>query len=423
MSLTMEIIEQKSAPASSEPVLGTQLRNRIEKTFKPRWDGLWGGKFVLHGRPAGTNSVRLDGNDYLSLTGHPDIVRAHVSSLTRNNEQVIQSGVYLLDQHPARAFEHAMAQWIGKADGFLCQSGYAANMGLLQAIADRETPVYLDAMAHASLWEGARAAGAPSFPFRHNDTNHLERTMAQHGPGVVVVDAIYSTTGAVCPLHEMVEVAERFGSMILVDESHSLGTHGPDGAGLCAQLGLTQRVHFITASLAKAFAGRAGFFTAPEELRYFILSESFPNIFSSCLLPHEIAALAATLRVVQQSQEARLRLHANSRRLRGQLEAMGYPVHHGTEQIIALEVGTEPATMMVRDGLEDRGVFGSIFCAPATSRNRALVRLTLNAALTDAELTHVEEAARDLAQEVHPWEWPAARRAVTAGKRVSRECV
>lgn len=419
----METIEHKPAPESTEIALGTQLRNRIEKTFKPRWDGQWGGKFVLHGRPASTNAVRLDGNDYLSLTGHPDIVRAQVSCLTRNNEQVIQSGVYLLDQHPARAFEHAMARWMGKSDGFLCQSGYAANMGLLQATADQETPVYIDAMAHASLWEGARAARAPAFPFRHNDANHLERTMAQHGPGMVVVDAIYSTTGAVCPLKEMVEVAERFGSMILVDESHSLGTHGPDGAGLCAQLGLTHRVHFITASLAKAFAGRAGFFTAPEELRYFILSESFPNIFSSCLLPHEIAGLDATLGVVQQSHEARRRLHANSRRLRNSLQTLGYPVHHGTEQIIALEVGTEPATMMVRDALESRGVFGSIFCSPATSRNRALVRLTLNAALTDAELSHVEEAARELAQETRPWDWPAARRAVTAGKRISRECV
>ena len=78
-----------------------------------------------------------------------------------------------------------------------------------------------------------------------------------HGPGIVVVDSVYSTTGALCRLEEILQVTERHGSMIVVDESHSLGTHGPHGAGLCAALGVTHRVHFITASLAKAFAGRA----------------------------------------------------------------------------------------------------------------------------------------------------------------------
>lgn len=121
----------------------------------------------------------------------------------------------------------------------------------------------------------------------------------------MIVDSVYSTTGALCPLQDMVEVVERHGAMLLVDESHSLGTHGPTGAGLCAAFGLTHRVHFITASLAKAFAGRADFFTMPTALHYYILSESFPNIFGSCLLPHEIAGLAATLQVIQGLDNAR----------------------------------------------------------------------------------------------------------------------
>ncbi|HEX5739623.1 MAG TPA: aminotransferase class I/II-fold pyridoxal phosphate-dependent enzyme, partial [Hydrogenophaga sp.] len=209
----------------------------------------------------------------------------------------------------------------------------------------------------------------------------------------------------------MVEVCEKHGSMILVDESHSLGTHGPAGAGLCAELGLTDRVHFISASLAKSVAGRAGFFTAPASMRYFILSSSYPNIFSSCLLPSEIAGLKATVGVLQAADAARERLRHMTRRVRQSLSDMGYPIHQGSEQIIALEAGTEPETMALRDALEERGVFGAIFCAPATSRNRALVRLTLNAALTDAELDHLEAVAREIAPIVQPWEWIIARRA------------
>lgn len=395
---------------SVNPSVSAHLQARIEREFWTRWHGLWGGRSLLHGRQAGPGAVRLNGNDYLALTGHPDIVRAQTQAIRTDAEYVIQSGVFLLDAHPARQLELRLAALLGKEDGLICQSGYAANLGLLQAIADEQTVVYMDSLAHTSLWEGARRAGARALAFRHNDPDHLARQIARHGPGLVVVDSVYSTTGALCPLTRMVEVAEAGACMILVDESHSLGTHGPEGAGLCVALGLSHRVHFVTASLAKAFAGRAGFMTLPTAMRNYVLSSSYPNMFSSCLLPHEIAALDATLAVVRRSEAERQRLRAHTVRVRAFLEKQGYPVHQGTEQIIALEAGTEPDTMVLRDALEERGVFGAVFCAPATSRNRTMVRLTLHAALTDAELDHLESVTAEVAQRVHPWDWPLARR-------------
>ena len=231
------------------PPMLSQLQRRLDNEFTPHWNKQWGGKCILHGVNPGPSAIRLDGNDYLNVSGHPDIVRAQIDSLRRDNESVIQSGAFLLDAHPSRTLETSLASWVGKEDGFVCQSGYAANVGLLQAIADEQTPVYLDTLAHTSLWEGVRAAKAPAHPFRHNDPAHLSRVIARNGPGIIVVDSVYSTTGALCPLTAMVEVAEQHGCTILVDESHSLGTHGPQGAGLCAELGLSDRVHFITASL------------------------------------------------------------------------------------------------------------------------------------------------------------------------------
>ena len=410
----MQVLERKPSDTlkvCKGPALLPRLRERLDTQFMPHWNTQWGGKCILHGRPSGADAIRLDGNDYLNISGHPGIVSAQIANLRCDTENVIQSGAFLLDAHPSRRLESSMAAWIGKEDGFICQSGYSANVGLLQAIADEHTPVYLDTLAHTSLWEGARAARAPAHPFRHNDPAHLSRMIARNGPGIVVVDSVYSTTGALCPLLEMVEVAEQHGCTILVDESHSLGTHGPEGAGLCAELGLVDRVHFITASLAKAFAGRAGFFTVPAELRYYVLHHSYPNIFSSCLLPHEIAGLAATLDVIRASDDARQRLRANTTRLRASLSDMGYPIHQGTQQIISLEAGLEPDTMVLRDRLEERNIFGAIFCAPATSRNRAMVRLTLNAGLTDSELDEIEKVAQEVAPLVKPWDWPIARRA------------
>jgi CAI-1 autoinducer synthase len=407
----MEVIERPGLAVGSQPGLSPKLRQRIANEFQARWESEWGGKFVTHGIHPGPNAVRLDGNDYLAITGHARVVQAQLDALRRGQEFVIQSGVFQLEGNPASQLQTALASWLGKEDGLLCQSGYTANLGLLQVIADPQTPVYLDSLAHMSLWEGARAAGAPAHSFRHNDPAHLAKTAARHGPGLVVVDSVYSTTGAVARLPELVTVAEQHGCMILVDESHSLGTHGPGGTGLCAMLGLTDRVHFITASLAKAFAGRAGFFTMPAELRPYLMCHSYPSIFSSCLLPHEVAGLAATLDVIKAADEARLQLHANTRRMRAAFQEAGYPIHQGTEQIISLEAGAEADTLALRDALETRGVFGAVFCAPATSRNRAMVRLTLNAALTDAEMDHVAQVVRDIAAEVKPWNWPIARRA------------
>ena len=410
----MQVLERKLptvAKPSINPSLGAQLTRRIARDFTPRWDKQWGGKFVLHGQQPGSDAIRLDGNDYLGVTGHPRIVQAQVDALRKQQQFVVQSGVFHLNQHPTRALETSLATWVGKDDGFICQSGYSANVGLLQAIADAQTPIYLDALAHASLWEGAHAARAPAYAFRHNDAGHLARMIAKNGPGIVVVDSVYSTTGALCPLEEILEVAEQGNCMMLVDESHSLGTHGPGGAGLCAELGLSDRVHFITASLAKAFAGRAGFFTAPAHMRHYIFCTSFPNIFSSSLLPHEVAGLAATLEVIRESDDARVRLQAHTKRLRASLSNLGYPIHQGSQQIIALESGTEADTMVLRDRLEERNVFSAMFCAPATSSKRAMMRLTLNAGLMDSELDHVEAVAREIAPIVKPWDWPIARRA------------
>jgi CAI-1 autoinducer synthase len=406
----MTVVEISRSSTRVEPPLPQALRRRIDAEFKSRWENEWGRKFVTHGRTPGADAVHLDGNDYLAVTGHPAIVQAQLDVLRHNQQFVVQSGVFQLDGSPASQFEKTLAEWLGKEGGLLCQSGYAANLGLIQVIANADMPAYVDSLAHMSLWEGVRAANAPAHAFRHNDPEHLDRMAARHGPGLVIVDSVYSTTGALCPLAEIVDVAQRHGCMILVDESHSLGTHGPQGRGLCAQLGLTHRVHFITASLAKSFAGRAGYFTLPHELRPYLMCHSYPSIFSSCLLPHEVAGLAATLGVICDSDGAREKLRRNTKRLRGSLADMGYPIQQGTEQIISLEAGAEIDTLALRDALEERGVFGAVFCAPATARNRSMVRLTLNAALTDAELSHVEAVASDVARICKPWQWPVTRR-------------
>jgi CAI-1 autoinducer synthase len=211
-------------------------------------------------------------------------------------------------------------------------------------------------------------------------------------------------------LLEVVELAEQSGCILVVDESHSLGTHGPQGAGIVVQMGLADRVHFRTASLAKAFAGRAGFITCSSQFKGYFLSESRPAIFSSCLLNHELAWFDAALDFIRKADARRAALRRNTRRVRAELSELGYNVDDGSEQIIALEAGPEPKTLKLRKALEARGVFGAVFCAPATAKNRSLVRLTLNSGLRGDEIDRLLFACAEIREEIDLENWPSTHR-------------
>lgn len=386
------------------------LREHVNTYYHERVEKTWHGGHIMKGLEPGLDAVMLVSNDYLSLAEHPSILQAQVEALGREDNSLVMSSVFVHGECPQTRFEASMATLVGTEDSLLCQSGYAANVGLLQAIATSHTPIYMDMVAHMSLWEGVKSANAPVHPFRHNSATHLQQLIGRHGPGIVVVDSVYSTNGSVSPLQDIVAVANANECVMVVDESHSLGTHGPHGAGLVAALGLKNRVHFITASLAKAFAGRAGFIACSRRLTEFIKYSSHPAIFSSALLPHEVAGLQATLELIREADERRERLHQNADYLRRHLDALGYNVDASEAQIIALEAGPEQQTMILRDALESRGVFGSVFCAPATATNRSLIRLSVNASLTQAQLDHVIAVCAEIRDEVDMWNWASTRR-------------
>ncbi|MCX7148881.1 MAG: quorum-sensing autoinducer CAI-1 synthase [Rhodocyclales bacterium] len=383
---------------------------RVDQYYRERVQNTWDGGHIMRGRTPGADALQLCSNDYLSLARHPEILAAMAESIRRDGNGLLMSGIFLHGACPQIDLEQRLAQFMQAESGVLCQSGYAANTGLIQAIANERTPVYADMMAHMSLWEGIKSAGAKAITVFHNDPEHLERQVLRHGPGIVVVDSIYSTTGSIAPLREIVDICEAQGCVLVADESHSLGTYGPNGEGLVVELGLAERVHFRTASLAKAFAGRAGYISCSKRFTEYFKSESNPAIFSSTLLPHDVRGLDATLNIVRQEGWRRQRLHANARYLRTQLDALGYNLNDSQSQIVSLESGTEQQTIVLREALESRGIFGSIFCAPATPKSRSLMRFSVNAALTDAELDRIVSVCRDIRDEVDLASWPSTRR-------------
>lgn len=308
------------------------------------------------------------------------------------------SGVFLHGpDDPQITLETTLAEHMRVAGGILCQSGWDANAGLMQSIADAHTPVYVDHIAHMSLWHGAKTAGAPVYSFRHNFPGHLRDEIRKHGPGIIAVDSIYSSNGSRCPLTQICDVADETGSVLVVDESHSLGTDGPYGAGMVVALGLTDRVPFRITSLATAFAGRAGFVAANniDFVDYFKM-ESDPAVFSATLLPHDIAGLAATLDVIRTDEWRRVRLREISAIVRRALMALEFDLEGSASHIVALQTGSDERTIAIRDFLEARGIFGSVLCWPATAPDRARIRFSLHAGLTDMQVDRLIQVCTEV---------------------------
>lgn len=385
------------------------VSRRMEVVYLRRVREDWGGQHLFRGRRPGPGAIRLDTNDYLDLTAAPEMAAAHAKALSTRDRGALMSAVFQ-QGGPQERLEADLAAFLGHPAVMLCQSGFAANIGLIQSVASPGVPVYLDMMAHASLREGVLSAGADAVVFRHNDVEDLCDKVRQRGPGLVVADSVYSTHGALCPLATLTRAAAEMGCFVVIDESHALGTHGSHGEGLVASLQLQPWVHAVTGSLSKAFAGRGGIVACDAVLAEFLRFTSVPAIFSSALPQQDLAPLDAALTLIRGADGQRQRLHSNATRLRSGLHDLGYFVSSGTEQIIALEPGREPLALTLYNALAAHDIFGAIFCPPATARNRATLRLSVHCALREEELHRILAACAEIRDEVKLSEWRSTRR-------------
>ncbi len=419
--MLFRVADKTVSPASvavESPKEPEFLKTRLDDYHVRRKVQLWQGRHPLQGRSPRSGDIKVRSNDYLCLAGHPHIIESEIAALRAGGHGDSVSRVWVHHERDViRDFEQRVATLMHAEDAVICSSGYTANVGLIQSFASRGSVVYLDMKAHISLHEGVVSAGAKPVLFRHNDAQSLDRALSQGGPGLVCVDALYSTDGNIAPLAELLDVCERHGAALVVDETHSFGTQGPDGAGLVVAMGLAHRVHFRTVGLSKAVASRGGIVVSSrrniEHFRY----ESLPAIFSTAVMQHEVAGFSAVLDVFHSEPWRRDRLHANHAYLKQGLDALGYNVSASKAQIIALEPGDIRQTTALRDALEKRGVFGAIFFPPATPEKRCLIRFTVNCGLTRQDLDRIIEVCADIREEVGMAEWRSTKRKSTGGTK------
>ena len=391
-----------------------QYRDRLQASVRPRnfgelphltarideHEAKYRSSHIVVGSVPDADAVNLTSGDYLSLANDQRLVDAQIAAVQDGQTDVFMSGVYSQFMQSQSNFQREVAVFLDADDAVLCQSGYAANDGLIQCLADEETPVYIDAQGDPSLRQGAHHAGATVRSFAHDDVADLRAQMARYGPGIVAVDAINGFFGSVCPLADIVEVAEQGDSVLVVHESHSMGVCGPRGKGLVSSLGLVDRVPFRTFSLSQAFVSRGAMIVGPAEALDFFRYDSLPAIFSSAVLPFEIARFSKVLEIVQQEQWRRDRLAAVGARLRDRLSEFGYRFEGADTHILALSVDTEEQARTLRDSLEKAGIFGSLLCAPALAEGQFVIRLKLHVGLSEGQLDTITAALGEVRKQL-----------------------
>lgn len=361
------------------------LSASIEKHF----DRVKNGNPLIGPHKPGPDSINLMSNDYLNLGSDHQIITEMVNTLLRSSHSPIMSAVYLNEDSAQARLEKEFSSFTGYEDAMICQSGFAANDGLLQCVARFGEKVYMDKFAHHSFMQGCISAKIEPIIFKHNNLKDLKELIEKNGPGLVLVDSVYSSVGSICPLKQVVELCHETGCGVVVDESHSLGIFGPQGEGMVANLGLTEEVDFVTASLSKAFAGRAGIILGSSRHLEFIRYNSSPAIFSSGLLPYEISGLEKTLEIIKGASDRRATLFKNGDKIRNALKDLGYNIGYSQAYIISLLTGPEAHVIILRDALEKRGLYGAVFCAPASPKNSTMVRLTVNSAITEEQIDRI----------------------------------
>jgi 8-amino-7-oxononanoate synthase len=349
---------------------------------------------VVHG-PHGPE-IELDGrtvlslcsNDYLGLAVHPAIQAAASAALDQVGFGAGASRQISGTSELHRTLERELASFVGLPAALLFATGYAANVGALQALLGRADALFSDSLNHASLIDGARLSRARVFVYRHRDLEHLAALLAEHrashGNALIASESVFSMEGALADLPALRALADRHRCGLLVDEAHALGVLGPNGRGLCARQNVP--VEVLVGTLGKAFGCAGAFVAGAHDTVRLIENRARSYVFSTAPPPVQAAAALAAVPLVLGADERRARVLAHAARLRSGLRELGYRVASGETPIVPILVGPADRTMALSAALLERGIFVHGIRPPTVPPDTCRLRVTAMATHSDEQI-------------------------------------
>lgn len=342
------------------------------------------------------NTVRIDGrevimlgsNNYLGLTNHPRVKEAAKAALDKYGSGTTGSRFLngTLDIH--LELERKLADLVGKDDALVFSTGMMVNLGVISTLVGRGDTVIIDRTDHASILDGTRLSFGNVKKYRHNDMESLEQALktCDTDGKLIVIDGVFSMHGDLAKVPEILELAERYGAEVMVDDAHGVGVMGNQGRGTSDHFGVTDRVAAIVGTFSKSLASVGGFVAADTDLIHYVRHTARSLIFSASMPPASCASVSAAIDVMREENWRLEHLWRNTEIMMTRLKDAGFNTGPSNTPIIPVVVGEDMMAFQMCRRLFEEGVFVNSVISPAVEKGDALIRLSLMATHTEDEV-------------------------------------
>ncbi len=346
----------------------------------------------------GKRRIMLGSNNYLGLTSEKSVIDAGIKALEKYGTGCSGSRFLngTLDLH--LKLEKELSAFLHKEAAMTFSTGFQSNLGILSAICTKGDYIICDRENHASIYDGAKLSYAEMVRYFHNDMDSLERVLNKLGsdtPKLIVTDGVFSMSGDIAKLPDIVDLARKYNARIMVDDSHGVGTVGEGGRGTASYFGLEDQVDIIMGTFSKSFASLGGFAVASEPVIDYMCHMSRPYIFSASLPPANAATATAALEYLVVHPELKDQLSTVAGWLRSALAERGVRFKETLTPIVPIYTTDRFTTLRIVRDLYNEGVFVNAVLPPATAENECLIRTSL---MANISRPLIEEAADKIAE-------------------------
>lgn len=345
----------------------------------------------------GHEVIMAGSNNYLGLTNDPRTIEAAKKALVKYGTGCTGSR-YLngtLDIHIE--LEEKLAHFMGKDSCVLFSTGYQTNEGAIQTIAGRNDLIFSDRDNHACIVVGTQVSLAKTLRYKHNDMDELRKLLESSDPDkgkIIVSDGVFSMSGTLAKVPELVHLAKEFGARLYLDDAHAIGVVGDTGRGSASVFGLTDEVDLISGTFSKSFASLGGFLVGDRPVIEFIRHRSPAHIFSASMPPANVATVLTAMDILQEETWRLDRLEEISIYMRTELEKLGFNVWNSQSPIIPVVIGDINACFIFWKDLFEAGVYANAVIPPAVPFGQSLLRTSYMASHTNDHLDKILEAFR-----------------------------
>jgi len=358
-------------------------------------DSSSGPKIAVNGKTC----LNFSSNDYLNLSAHPEIVRAAIGALKKygfgSGASRLMSGTYL----PHVKLEERIADFKKTQAALVFNTGYAANTGIIPAVAGDDALIFSDELNHASIVDGIRLSKAGTKIYRHRDIDHLESLLRKSQGNktirrrLIITDTVFSMDGDIAPLGDIVSLCEKYDALLMIDDAHGTGVLGEKGRGGLEHFGVRKRDRIIQmGTLSKALGCFGAFVAGPKELINLVMSKARSFIYSTALPPAVCEAGITAFDIVEfGSGQRRKRLWENRRRLHEGLKGMGYETLHSETPIIPVLIGDSKDALQFGKYLLREKIFVPAIRPPTVPEGTCRLRLSVTAAHSDDDIDMILE--------------------------------